>query len=89
MIEKALLSELEKDIKGKLDKNQYGNCKGSSTTHYLIKLTDLAYRSKDMGQATTAVTIDYSKAFDYVDHGVLIEKLVQLGIRGKVINLII
>ena len=89
MIEKALMFELEKDIKGKLDSNQFGNCKGSSTTHYLIKLTDQAYRSTDVGHATTAITIDYSKAFDYVNHNVLIEKLVQLGIRGRVINLII
>ena len=89
MIEKALMFELEKDIKGKLDSNQYGNCKGASTTHYLIKLTDQAFKSTDKGLATTFVTIDYSKAFDYVDHDVLIQKLVQLGVRGKIINLLI
>ena len=89
MIEKALMLELEKDIEGKLDNSQYGNCKGASTTHYLIKLTDLAFKSTDKGHATTAITIDYSKAFDYVDHNVLIQKLVQLGVRGRVINLII
>ena len=89
MIEKALMSELERDTMGKLDRTQYGNCRGSSTTHYLIKLTDQAYSSTDKGHATTAITIDYSKAFDYVDHNVLIQKLVQLGIRSRVINLII
>ena len=88
MIEKAIMSELEKDIKGKLDNSQYGNCKGASTTHYLIKLTDLAFKSTDRGHATTAITIDYSKAFDYVDHNVLINKLVQFGVRGRIINLI-
>ena len=76
-------------ICGKLDLDQYGNTTGSSTTHYLIKLTDQAYKSTDDGKATTAITIDYSKAFDYVDHGVLIEKLVLLGVRAKLINLII
>ena len=60
MIESKIMTELEKDIKGKLDNDQYGNTKGSSTTHYLIKLTDEAYRSTDNGKATTAVTIDYS-----------------------------
>ena len=59
MIEKALISELDKDIWGKLDLKQYGNCKGSSTTHYLIKLTDEAFKSTDIGNATTAITIDY------------------------------
>ena len=88
MIEKALMSELEKDLKGKLDNTQYGNCRGSSTTHYLIKLTDQAFSATDRGLATTAITIDYSKAFDYVDHNVLIQKMVELGVRGRVINLI-
>ena len=89
MIEKALMSELEKDIKGKLDTSQYGNCRGSSTTHYLINLTDQAFRSTDKGQATTAITIDYSKAFDFVDHNVLIKKLVHLGVRSSIIKLLI
>ena len=89
MIEKALMLEIEKDIKGLLDSTQYGNCRGSSTTHYLIKLTDEAFRSTDKGLATTAITIDYSKAFDYVDHNVLIQKLVQLGVRNNIIKLLI
>ena len=89
IIEKVIVSELEKDIQGKLDNSQYGNCKGSSTTHYLIKLTDQAYKSTANGNATTAITIDYSKALDYVDHNVLFEKLVQLGVRTSIIKLII
>ena len=89
IIEKVIVSELEKDIKGKLDSSQYGNCRGSSTTHYLIKLTDQAFKSTAQGNATTAITIDYSKAFDFVDHNVLIEKLVQLGVRSNIIKLLI
>ena len=89
IIEKVMMSELQKDVKGKLDLDQYGNTTGSSTTHYLIKLTDQAYKSTDKGGATTAITIDYSKAFDYVDHGVLIDKLMLLGVRARLINLII
>ena len=89
MIEKILVSELEKDIKGKLDNSQYGNCSGSSTTHYLIKLTDQAFKSTDKGNATSAITIDYAKAFDYVDHNVLINKLVHMGVRNSIIELLI
>ena len=89
MIEFIMMIELEKDIRGKLDNDQYGNTKGSSTTHYLIKLTDEAFRNTDIGKATTAVTIDYSKAFDYVSHDILIEKLIKLEVRGSVIKMII
>ena len=85
-----IISEIEHDTKESLnDPTQYGNCKGSSTTHYLIKLTNEAFKSTDKGLATTAITIDYSKAFDLVDHTTLINKLVELGVRKKVIKIII
>ena len=57
-------------------------------THYLINLTNKAFKSTDKGLATTAIIIDYSKAFDLVDHTTLIKKLLELGVRGKVIKLI-
>ena len=84
-----IISEIDHDIKESLnDPSQFGNVKGSSTTHYLIKLTNKAFRSTDKGLATTAITIDYSKAFDLVDHTTLITKLLELGVRRKVIKLI-
>ena len=89
IIEKSMMQELEEDIKNKLDKDQYGNEKGCSTTHYLVRLIDEAHKATDKLRATTAITIDYSKAFDYVSHTVLIEKLKKLNVRGSIINLII
>lgn len=89
IIEKRMMLELEKYVKNKLDTDQYGNESGCSTTHYLVNLTEEAHRATDKGLATTAITIDYSKAFDYVSHSVLIEKLQQLKVRGNIINIII
>ena len=89
IIEKRMMLELEEDIKNKLDTDQYGNERGCSTTHYLVRLIEEAHKSTDKLRATTAVTIDYSKAFDYVSHTVLIEKLKNLKVRGSIINLII
>ena len=85
-----MVLETDSDIKDTLDDlTQFGNAKGCSTTHYLIKLTDEAYMSTDKGRATTAITIDYSKAFDLVDHTTLIQKMLELGVRLKVIRLMI
>ena len=90
ILEKCLISELEKDTKNTLnDPTQYGNTKGSNTTHYLIKLTHEAHKSTNVGNATTAITIDYSKAFDLVDHSTLKEKLIELGVRNRLLKLII
>ena len=44
------MSELQKDIKGKLDKEEYGNIKRSSTTHYLIKLIYEAQKNMDINK---------------------------------------
>merc|ERR1711895_341907 len=89
IIEKMIISEIEKDTKVILnDPTQFGKAKGSSTTHYLIKLTNKAFKSTDKGLATSAITIDCSKAFDLVDHATLIKKLLELAVRGKVIKLI-
>ena len=80
ILEKRMLAELDTDIKETFnDPTQYGNTKGSGTTHYLIKLTNEAHKSTNVGNATTAITIDYSKAFDLVDHSTLKEKLIILG----------
>ena len=83
------MAELETDIKDTLnDPTQYGNTKGSSTSHYLLKLTDEAHKSTNKGNVTTAITIDYSKAFDLVDHSTLKEKLIELGVRSNLLKLI-
>ena len=90
ILEKKIISELECDIKETLnDPTQFGNTKGCSTTHYLIKSTNEAYMSTDVSKATTAITIDYSKAFDLVDHTTLINKLIEIGVRNKLIKIII
>ena len=88
VLEKILSRELSNQTKTKLDNCQYGNTKGSSTTHYLIKLLNMAYVSTEEGKATTAVTIDYSKAFDYIDHTILINKLINMGIKASLVKIL-
>ena len=89
ILEKIIATELSKQIETKLDTCQFGNTKGSSATHYLIKLTDMAYAGAEEGKATTAITIDYSKAFDYIDRNILIKKLINLGVSANIVKLLI
>ena len=47
IIETVIMKEHEKDLIGKLDPDQFGNCKGCSTTHALIRITIEAFNSTD------------------------------------------
>ena len=62
-----------------LDPGQLGGMKGSSTTHYLIKLFDFIQKTGDMPKnlphGVLLALIDYSKAFNRIDHGLLVTLL--------------
>ena len=55
---------------------------GLSTEHAIVKLVDQIYQSFEKHHYTLGVFIDLSKAFDTVDHTILIRKLEMYGIKG-------
>lgn len=58
---------------------QSGFRKGYSTTSLLLNVTDHIIRSLDIGLATALVLLDFSKAFDTLDHCLLCAKLNYFG----------
>jgi len=77
---------LLQDLDSTIDPNQYGNRQGVSTSHYLVKLMDTLLKTSDKpGHLSSAVITDFSKAFDLVDHNVLINKFIDLGVCPSVI----
>ena len=70
-----------------LYKYQYGFRKNHSTDHALIELVDQIRFSIDNNQMTGGIFVDLSKAFDTVNHEILIGKLEHYGIRGKALEL--
>ena len=80
---KWLLENMENVI----DPNQYGNRKGVSTTHYLIKLMDTLHMNANKpGHLSTIVITDFSKAFDLVDHNILMRKFISMGVRPSAVT---
>ena len=73
-----------------IDPNQYGTIPNSSTTIALINMLHHWFLGTD-GNGSTIRTIlfDYRKAFDLIDHGILIDKLSRLELPPSVINWII
>ena len=66
-----------------LHKKQFGFQKGHSTEHAIIPLIDQINNSFEKNHFTLGIFIDLSKAFDTVDHSILIKKLKLYGIKGN------
>ena len=74
------------DIKSKLDPRQFGNLKGSSVNHYLVSLLDEIHRGLDKsGNYANLVTVDFTKAFDLIDHTIAVRKLIDIGVSPSVV----
>jgi hypothetical protein len=75
-------------IEGQLDPNQFGALRGRSTSHALVSITDLWCQSLDSGGSVRTVFVDYTKAFDRVDHTLLLNKLLALWVPHPLLFLI-
>ena len=62
---------------------QFGFRKKHSTEQAILELTDNLKLAIDNKQITCGLFLDFSKAFDTVNHNILLEKLNKYGIRGK------
>ena len=65
---------------------QYGFRKLYSTTLALIEFTDNIRKYLDQGHYCISIFVDVTKAFDTVDHDILLEKMNRYGIRGHANN---
>ena len=62
--------------------NQFGFRKNSNTSDAIIEFLDYVYSLLGSKQSTIALYLDFSKAFDTVNHKILISKLLHNGFRG-------
>ena len=69
-----------------LNENQFGFRSKHSTTLANLELVDTIYRNLDEKQTVLGVYLDLSKAFDTVDHNILLRKMYVYGIRGKALQ---
>ena len=66
--------------------NQFGFRKNNSTVHTLVQITEMIKVSIDSGKFGCSIFIDLRKAFDTVNHEILLTKLEHYGIRGNMLH---
>ena len=92
--EKMIGDLMLKDMKKGRDSSQYGNEKGVSVNHYLIKMIDEILRSVDKNSvyekfATFCTMVDWKQAFDRQCPKLGIESFIRNGVRKALIPLLI
>lgn len=88
VMEKTVLNQLNKYMEDNNLHNtsQSGFRPGHSTTTVLVKVTDDTRFAMDNGQLTVLSLIDFSNAFNTVDHDVLLSLLKTINISQTVVN---
>ena len=66
--------------------SQYGFRKGHSTEHAVLEVTDKIMAEIDRGNTPLTVFLDLSKAFNTLDHQILLKKLEFYGLNGMASN---
>ena len=67
--------------------NQYGFRPKHSTEHAALELTDRIINKMDTNEIPLNIFLDLSKAFDTIDHTILLNKLKYYGLKGSTLNL--
>ncbi len=75
-------------VSGALSDQQSGFRKGHSTTTCLAEFLDVVYNNMDKGKYTGVLFLDLRKAFDTVDHEILLFKLESVGLGISFVNYI-
>ena len=67
--------------------NQYGFRSGHSTEHAILEFSDRTIAALDPNETPTNIFLDLSKAFDTLDHSILLGKLQFYGMDPDALNL--
>ena len=82
---------LMKYVSCHLDWGQYGGRKGTSISHYLIDFINFILFNQDLSvpHAVVAMMVDFSKAFNRINHNTVITILSEMGVPGWLLRIVI
>ena len=90
MSEQVVIDRLLKYVGNQIDWRQYGGIKGTSISHYLIDLVNFVLYNQDLKTPHTVIAalIDFSKAFNRINHNVIISRLSEMGVPGWLLKIV-
>ena len=88
IFERVLRKEMVKHLESQdlLNKTQHGFRAKHSTITQILSYYDSILSMLEEGNAVDAIYLDFSKAFDKVDHRILLKKLECVGITGRLLQ---
>lgn len=82
IFERLVFDQMYESFKNIIIPQQHGFVRARSTSSNLVTFLDYITVNMDRGNQIDTVYTDYSKAFDRLDHNILLRKLSALGIHG-------
>ena len=74
-------------VKPQIDDKQYGGMAGTCTTDALVEMLHKRYESTDVtGNFVRVLFLDYSKAFDLINHDILLNKMVGMEVPAHLVR---
>jgi len=86
LLETFVGSWILEHIGSSLDDRQYGALRQRSTTHALVDMLHHWHAAVDKSQSVHMVFVDFAKAFDHVNHSILVAKFVELGLPDVIVR---
>ena len=86
ILEGIVTKQLSYSFRNIISENQHGFSKGRSVETNMITFTDFLLCALDSGKQVDVVYTDFSKAFDKINHNILLQRLWASGVHGNLLR---